>query len=156
MGIFTPRAEQVFALALKESDRFHHNYVGTEHMLLGLIALDQGVAVRVLQKMGLNLELVRATIEKRVDTDQPTKLPGPKKFSPRLKKALALAGKEAKKMSHSLLDAEHILLGLLLGGEGVAVRVLKSLGLDIERARSEILREISPDRVNSTGSGCKN
>jgi len=144
MNNFTPRAQQVLALARKEADRFHHNYVGTEHILLGLIKLGQGVAVSVLQKMGLDLETVRAAVEKQVGTGQETKTPGSMPFTPRVKKVLALAGREAKTLNHSYVGTEHILLGLLREGEGVAARVLKSLDVDIERTRNEILRELDP------------
>ncbi|MCW5550070.1 MAG: ATP-dependent Clp protease ATP-binding subunit [Opitutaceae bacterium] len=144
MNNFTPRAQQVLALARKEADRFHHNYVGTEHILLGLIKLGQGVAVSVLQKMGLDLETVRAAVEKQVGTGQETKTLGSIPYTPRVKKVLALAGKEAKTLNHSYVGTEHILLGLLREGEGVAARVLKSLDIDIERTRNEILRELDP------------
>jgi ATP-dependent Clp protease ATP-binding subunit ClpC len=144
MNNFTPRAQQVLALARKEADRFHHNYVGTEHILLGLIKLGQGVAVSVLQKMGLDLETVRAAVEKQVGTGQETKAAGSIPYTPRVKKVLALAGKEAKALNHSYVGTEHILLGLLREGEGVAARVLKSLDVDIERTRNEILRELDP------------
>jgi ATP-dependent Clp protease ATP-binding subunit ClpC len=144
MNNFTPRAQQVLALARKEADRFHHNYVGTEHILLGLIKLGQGVAVSVLQKMGLDLETVRAAVEKQVGTGQETKTQGSIPYTPRVKKVLALAGKEAKTLNHSYVGTEHILLGLLREGEGVAARVLKSLDIDIERTRNEILRELDP------------
>src|ERR1700710_2655881 len=144
MNNFTPRAQQVLALARKEADRFHHNYVGTEHILLGLIKLGQGVAVSVLQKMGLDLETVRAAVEKQVGTGQETKTTGSIPYTPRVKKVLALAGKEAKALNHSYVGTDHILLGLLREGEGVAARVLKSLDIDIERTRNEILRELDP------------
>ncbi|MEO6245251.1 MAG: ATP-dependent Clp protease ATP-binding subunit, partial [Opitutaceae bacterium] len=144
MNNFTPRAQQVLALARKEADRFHHNYVGTEHILLGLIKLGQGVAVSVLQKMGLDLETVRNAVEKQVGTGQETKTQNSIPYTPRVKKVLALAGKEAKTLNHSYVGTEHILLGLLREGEGVAARVLKSLDIDIERTRNEILRELDP------------
>ncbi len=144
MNNFTPRAQQVLALARKEADRFHHNYVGTEHILLGLIKLGQGVAVSVLQKMGLDLETVRNAVEKQVGTGQETKAQSSIPYTPRVKKVLALAGKEAKTLNHSYVGTEHILLGLLREGEGVAARVLKSLDIDIERTRNEILRELDP------------
>jgi len=144
MNNFTPRAQQVLALARKEADRFHHNYVGTEHILLGLIKLGQGVAVSVLQKMGLDLETVRSAVEKQVGTGTETKTAGSIPYTPRVKKVLALAGKEAKTLNHSYVGTEHILLGLLREGEGVAARVLRSLDVDIERTRQEILRELDP------------
>jgi len=145
MNNFTPRAQQVLALARKEADRFHHNYVGTEHLLLGLINLGQGVAVNVLQKMGLDLQTVRAAVEKQVGTGPESKPTGNIPYTPRVKKVLALAGKEAKALNHSYVGTEHILLGLLREGEGVAARVLKSLEVDIERCRNEILSELDPN-----------
>src|SRR5208337_161258 len=124
MNNFTPRAQQVLALARKEADRFHHNYVGTEHILLGLIKLGQGVAVSVLQKMGLDLETVRAAVEKQVGTGQEAKAQGSIPYTPRVKKVLALAGKEAKALNHSYVD--------------------------IERTRNEILRELDPQFSGSS------
>ncbi|AOS45630.1 Negative regulator of genetic competence ClpC/MecB [Lacunisphaera limnophila] len=154
MNNFTPRAQQVLALARKEADRFHHNYVGTEHLLLGLIKLGQGVAVSVLQKMGLDLETVRAEVEKQVGIGQESKTPvGSIPYTPRVKKVLALAGKEAKALNHSYVGTEHILLGLLREGEGVAARVLKTLEVDIERTRNEILRELDPQFSSGQGEG---
>src|SRR6185436_6193816 len=141
----TPRAQQVLALARKEADRFNHNYVGTEHLLLGLIKLGQGVAVNVLQKMGLDLETVRMEVEKQVGSGPETKMVGNIPYTPRVKKVLALAGKEAKSLNHSYVGTEHILLGLLREGEGVAARVLKNLEVDIERTRNEILKELDPN-----------
>src|SRR3954447_6764275 len=145
MNNFTPRAQQVLALARKEADRFNHNYVGTEHLLLGLIKLGQGVAVNVLQKMGMDLETVRMEVEKHVGSHPETKMVGNIPYTPRVKKVLALAGKEAKALNHSYVGTEHILLGLLREGEGVAARVLKSLEVDIERTRNEILKELDPN-----------
>lgn len=146
MSNFTPRAQQVLALARKESDRFHHNYVGTEHLLLGLIHLGQGVAVNVLQKMDLDLDTVRAEVEKQVASTgteaQPT---GSIPYTPRVKKVLALAAKEAKALNHSYVGTEHILLGLLREGEGVASQVLRTLNVDIEHCRGQILEELDPN-----------
>ncbi len=145
MNNFTPRAQQVLALARKEADRFNHNYVGTEHLLLGLIKLGQGVAVNVLQKMGLDLETVRMEVEKQVGSGPETKMVGNIPYTPRVKKVLALAGKEAKALNHSYVGTEHILLGLLKEGEGVAARVLRSLEVDIERTKTEIQKELDPN-----------
>src|SRR5437762_2696630 len=145
MNNFTPRAQQVLQLARKEADRFNHNYVGTEHLLLGLIKLGQGVAVNVLQKMGLDLETVRMEVEKQVGSGPETKMVGNIPYTPRVKKVLALAGKEAKALNHSYVGTEHILLGLLREGEGVAARVLKSLEVDINRTREEIQKELDPN-----------
>jgi len=145
MSNFTPRAQQVLALARKEADRFHHNYVGTEHLLLGLINLGQGVAVNVLQKMGLDLDSVRQAVDEQVGLGPEAKPSGNVPYTPRVKKVLALAGKEAKGLNHSYVGTEHILLGLLREGEGVAARVLKSLDVDVERCRNEILSELDPN-----------
>tara|TARA_B110000003_G_scaffold276557_1_gene323850 strand:+ start:414 stop:2951 length:2538 start_codon:yes stop_codon:yes gene_type:complete len=149
MSNFTPRAQQVLALARKEADRFHHNYVGTEHLLLGLINLGQGVAVNVLQKMGLDLDTVRQAVDEQVGLGPEAKPSGNVPYTPRVKKVLALAGKEAKHLNHSYVGTEHILLGLLREGEGVAARVLKSLDVDVERCRNEILSELDPNFSSS-------
>src|SRR6266576_2065820 len=145
MNNFTPRAQQVLALARKEADRFNHNFVGTEHLLLGLIKLGQGVAVNVLQKMGLDLETVRMEVEKQVGTGPDQKVIGNIPYTPRVKKVLALASKEAKALNHTYVGTEHILLGLLREGDGVAARVLKNLDVDIEQTRQEILKELDPN-----------
>jgi len=149
MSNFTPRAQQVLALARKEADRFNHNFVGTEHLLLGLIKLGQGVAVNVLQKMGLDLETVRLEVEKQVGTGPDQKQVGNIPYTPRVKKVLNLASKEAKQLQHTYVGTEHILLGLLREGDGVAARVLKNLDVDIEDARKEILKELDPNFVMS-------
>lgn len=145
MNNFTPRAQQVLQLARKEADRFNHGYVGTEHILLGLISLGQGVAVNVLQKMGINLESVRLEVEKAVGVGPETMTVGNVPFTPRVKKVLALSGSEARALNHSYVGTEHILLGLLREGEGVAARVLKNLELDLEKTRMEIMRELDPN-----------
>src|SRR5881397_251896 len=145
MNNFTPRAQQVLALARKEAERFNHNYVGTEHLLLGLIKLGQGVAVNVLQKMGLDLETVRTEVEKHVGSHPETNMVGNIPYTPRVKKVLALAAKEAKALNHSYVGTEHILLGLLREGDGVAARVLKTFKVDIDATRKEILKELDPN-----------
>src|SRR5512136_2356326 len=101
MNNFTPRAQQVLALAHKEADRFHHNFVGTEHLLLGLIKLGQGVAVNVLRRMGLDLERVRTEVEKQVGTGPDQKIFGNAPYTPRVKLVLWLAAKEAKALHHT-------------------------------------------------------
>jgi ATP-dependent Clp protease ATP-binding subunit ClpC len=145
MNNFTPRAQQVLQLARKEAERFNHGYVGTEHVLLGLLALGQGVAVNVLQKMGLDLETVRLEVEKAVNVGPETKTVGNVPFTPRAKKVLALAGSEARALNHAYVGTEHILLGLLREGEGVAARVLKNLNVDLEKTRVEIMKELDPN-----------
>src|SRR6516164_7918477 len=145
MSNFTPRAQQVLALARKEADRLNHNFIGTEHLLLGLIKLGQGVAVNVLQKMGLDLETVRMEVEKQVGTGPDQKVMGNIPYTPRVKKVIALAQKEAKALNHTYVGTEHILLGLLREGDGWAARVLKNLDVDIEQTRQEILKELDPN-----------
>lgn len=142
---FTPRAQQVLALSRREADRFNHNFVGTEHLLLGLIALGQGCAVNVLKRLGLDLETARAEVEKQVGTGPDQKMISNISYTPRVKKVLGLAAKEAKMLGHTYVGTEHILLGLLHEGEGVAGRVLKNLGVDIEQTRVEILKELDPN-----------
>jgi ATP-dependent Clp protease ATP-binding subunit ClpC len=145
MSNFTPRAQQVLALARKEADRFNHNFLGTEHLLLGLIKLGQGVAVNVLQGMGIDLDTVRIAVEKEVGTGPDQKMIGNIPYTPRVKKVLALASKEAKALNHTYVGTEHILLGLLREGDGVAAKVLKNLDVDIEEARQRTLKELDPN-----------
>ena len=145
MHNFTPRAQQVLALARKEADALNHNFVGTEHLLLGLIRLGQGVAVTVLQKFGLDLETVRLEVTKQVGQGPEPKMIGNIPYTPRVKKVLALAQKEAKALNHTYVGTEHILLGLLQEGDGVAAHVLKSLDVDVEQTRQEVLKELDPN-----------
>src|SRR5579859_6773184 len=151
MNNFTPRAQQVLALARKEADRFNHNFVGTEHLLLGLIKLGQGVAVNVLQKLGLDLETVRMEVEKQVGTGPDQKMIGNIPYTPRVKKVIALAQKEAKNLNHTYVGTEHLLLGLLREGDGVAAKVLRNLDVDIEQTRQEILKELDPNFAAQQG-----
>src|SRR6195256_4879700 len=146
---FTPRAQQVLRLARTEAARFHHNFVGTEHLLLGLIKLGQGVAVDVLQHFGLDLEMVRMEVEKQVGTGPDQKMIGNIPYTPRVKKVLALAAKEAKALNHTYVGTEHILLGLLREGDGLAARLLKNLDVDIEQTRQEILKELDPNLAST-------
>lgn len=145
MNNFTPRAQQVLALARKEADRFNHHYIGTEHVLLGLIKLGQGVAVSVLERMGLELENVRHEVEKEVGSGPEQKTSSNIPYTPRVKKVLSLANKEAQQLSHSYVGTEHILLGLLREGEGMASRVLERLNVDLQTTRNEVLAEIDPN-----------
>ncbi|MBU1855978.1 MAG: Clp protease, partial [Verrucomicrobia bacterium] len=145
MNEFTPRAQQVIQLARKEAERFNHPYIGTEHLLLSLIALGEGVAVSVLEKMGVDLDILRIEVEKAVGQGPETQTIGALPMTPRAKKVLALAKVEAQALNHGYVGTEHILLGLLREEEGVAARVLKNLNVDIERARIEVLKELDPN-----------
>ncbi|MBN1522613.1 MAG: ATP-dependent Clp protease ATP-binding subunit [Candidatus Aureabacteria bacterium] len=139
---FTNRARQVIIIARKEADRFNHNYIGTEHILLGLIKLGQGVAVNVLRKMGLDFETVRREVEKAVGKGPETKAGGEIPLTSRAKKVIEYAVEEATSLNHSYVGTEHILLGLLREEEGVAARVLSTLDIDIDTVREEILKEL--------------
>src|SRR5476651_2192096 len=145
MSNFTPRAQQVLALARKEADRLNHNFLGTEHLLLGLIKLGQGVAVNVLQSMGIDLETVRMEVEKQAGTGSDQKMLGNIPYTPRVKKVLDLAKREAKNLNHTYIGTEHILLGLLREGDGVAAKVLRNLDVDIEECRNRTLKELDPN-----------
>ena len=142
---FTPRAQKVIQLARREAANFNHPYVGTEHLLLGLIALGEGVAVSVLEKMGVSLEAVRIEVERAVGQGPGTKTMGDAPFTPRSKKVLQLAMAEAQALNHTYVGTEHILLGLLHEGEGFAAQVLRNLNVDLERTRVEVMKELDPN-----------
>lgn len=151
MQQFTPRAQQVLALARREAMRFKHNYIGTEHILLGLIKLGQGVAVNVLRKMNIGLDEVTAEIEKLVGKGVPDgEFVSEIQHTQRVKKVLAFASQEAAQLNHNYIGTEHILLGLLREGEGVAATVLRQLGVDISTCRTQILAELDPNFVGDT------
>ncbi len=138
---FTPRALRAIRLASKEAENFNHAYVGTEHILLGLVALGEGVAVDVLEGMGIVLEDIRIAVEKAVGQGDGTtqtvrRLP----YTPRTRKVFELAKTEAKEMGGDIVGTEHLLLALIREGEGVAARVLTSLGLDLDDLRANIKR----------------
>ena len=154
LGTFTPRAQQVLALARKEADRLHSYVIGTEHLLLGLIALGDGVAVNVLLKAGLNLEAARTAVTETIGVGPAEETTGNIPFTPRVKKVLDFATKEAKALNHTYVGTEHILLGLLREGDGVAARILKGFDLDLEKTRRDILKELDPNfipAVDATG-----
>jgi len=142
---FTPSAQQALSLARKEAASFNHNFVATEHLLLGLIALGQGVAVNVLLKLGLNLETVRVEIKQQVGMVSGQVLTGNIPYTPCVKKVLALAAREARMLNHAYVGTEHLLLGLLREGDGIAARVLAHFKVDIEQTRKGILNELNPN-----------
>jgi ATP-dependent Clp protease ATP-binding subunit ClpC len=145
MNNFTPRAQQVLALARKEADRFGHTYVDTTHMLLGTIKLGQGLASNVLTKMGLTLEEVRKEVERQYGSDVKSGSSGNIPYTPAVKVMLARANKEAKKLNHSYVGSEHLLLSLLRLTDGGAAIIFDNLKFDTERAREIILSEIDPN-----------
>lgn len=135
---FTERARKVLVLAKEEARRFNHDYIGTEHILLGLIREGEGVACAVLQNLGVDLERLRLEIEKLISPGSAASVLGDIPFTPRAKKALELAAEEAHSLGHNYIGTEHILLGLIREGEGLASQVLFSLGIDLRKVREEI------------------
>lgn len=135
---FTERARKVLVLAKEEARRFNHDYIGTEHILLGLIREGEGVACAVLQNLGVDLERLRIEIEKLISPGSSASVLGDIPFTPRAKKALELAAEEAHNLGHNYIGTEHILLGLIREGEGLASQVLFSLGVDLRKIREEI------------------
>lgn len=136
---FTERARKVIVFAKEEARRFNHDYIGTEHLLLGLIREGEGVAAAVLQKLGLDLETIRIEVEKLVQPGPQTQVLGDIPFTPRSKKALELSAEEARALGHNYIGTEHLLLGLIKEGEGMAYRVLLNLGLDLGKVRNEVM-----------------
>jgi Clp amino terminal domain, pathogenicity island component len=149
LGTFTPCARRTLELARQEAPRLNHGFVGTEHVLLGLLALEDGVVPNVLKKLGVDREGLKQQIENWVSIFPPSKMPGRLPYTPRVKKSLRLAATEAKVSEHACVGAEHIFLGLLLEGDGVAGRVLRNLGLSSETTRQEIARELGRSRCDT-------
>ncbi len=139
---FTDRARRVVVLAQDEAKMLNHNYIGTEHILLGLIHEGEGVAAKALEQMGISLEAVREQVEEVIGHGQ-TQPTGHIPFTPRAKKVLELSLREALQMNHSYIGTEHILLGLIREGEGVAASVLIKLGADLNRVRNTVLQLLS-------------
>ncbi len=140
---FTPRAGQIIVNAKKEAGRYNHHYVGTEHILLGLIDLNEGIAVNVLQKLGVDPGVVRSEIENTVGFGPDTKVVGDPPFTPKANNVIRYAIKEAQAMSHSYVGTEHILLGLLHEQDGVATRILSSMGVSLDEARRLVQEELN-------------
>jgi ATP-dependent Clp protease ATP-binding subunit ClpC len=136
---FTERARKVIILAKEEAKRFNHDYIGTEHILLGLIREGEGVASAVLQNLGLTPDNIRLEIEKLVQPGPSTVVSGDIPFTPRAKKVIELAMDEARNLGHNYIGTEHLLLGLIREGEGVASQVLLNLGLDLNKVRNEVI-----------------
>ena len=148
---FTERAQRVILIAQEEAKRLNHDYVGTEHILLGLIALGEGVAAQVLANLGVDLRRVRSEIEKIVGTGDNVMLLGEIPFTPRAKKVLEYAVEEAQHMGHSYVGTEHLLLGLIREEEGVAARVLENLGLRLDVVREEVLNLLGEGQTPHVG-----
>ena len=139
---FTDRARRVVVLAQEEARLLHHNYIGTEHILLGLISEGEGVAAKALESLGVSLEMVRAQVEEIIGTGSSSPQ-GHIPFTPRAKKVLELSLREALQLGHNYIGTEHILLGLIREGEGVAAQVLQKLGADLGRVRHQVIQLLS-------------
>ena len=148
---FSERARRVLSLAQEEAQRFNHNYIGTEHILLGLVRETEGVAARVLANLGVDLNKVRSAVEFIIGRgERPAQ--GEIGLTPRAKKVVELAVDEARRMNHTYIGTEHLLIGLLREGEGVAAGVLESLGVTLDKVRSETHRILSQSTPTSSGS----
>ncbi|MDF1665502.1 MAG: ATP-dependent Clp protease ATP-binding subunit [Planctomycetota bacterium] len=152
---FTDRARKVMGLARQEAQRFNHEYIGTEHILLGLIQEGSGVAANVLRNLDVDLEKIRREIEKIVHSGPPMVTMGQLPFTPRAKKVLELSVEEATNLGHNYIGTEHLLLGLIRENEGVAAQVLMNLGLKLEEVREEVLELLGADMTSETSPGEK-
>ncbi len=136
---FTDRARRVVVLAQEEARMLNHNYIGTEHILLGLIHEGEGVAAKALESLGISLEAVRQQVEEIIGQGQQAPS-GHIPFTPRAKKVLELSLREALQLGHNYIGTEHILLGLIREGDGVAAQVLVKLGADLNRVRQQVIQ----------------
>jgi ATP-dependent Clp protease ATP-binding subunit ClpC len=151
---FTDRSRRVVVLAQEEARMLNHNYIGTEHLLLGLVHEGEGVAARALESLGVSLEAVRQQVEEVIGRGE--ELPsGHIPFTARAKKVLELSLREAMQLGHNYIGTEHILLGLLREGDGVAAQVLVKLGADLNRVRRQVIQLLhghAPDAMTGIGS----
>ncbi len=138
-GRFTERAQQVLVLAQEEAKRLNHNFIGTEHILLGLVREGSGIAARALQNLDIELVLVRSEVEKIIGKGDKAQVQGIS-YTPRAKKVIELAIEEGQNLGHNYVGTEHLLLGLLREGEGIAAQVLTNLGVDLKKARKEVIQ----------------
>jgi ClpA/ClpB-like protein len=139
---FTDRARKVLTLAQDEAQRFNHNWIGTEHLLLGLVREREGLAARVLESMNVDLAKVRTAVEFIIGRgDRP--ITGEVGLTPRAKRIIELAIDEARRLGHNYIGTEHLLLGIIREGEGIGAGVLESLGVNLDKARHEVIRILS-------------
>src|SRR5919109_4484663 len=150
---FNDRAKRVLALAQDEAIRFNHNYIGTEHLLLGLVREGEGVAARVLDSLGVELSKVRTAVEFIIGRGDATTSPSQITLSPRTKKVVELAIDEARKLGHSHVGTEHLLLGIVREGESVASGILESLGVSLEKVRHQVIATIGQSPPEAGGGG---
>src|ERR671911_147289 len=139
---FTDRARRVLVLAQEEARLLNHNFIGTEHILLGLIHEGEGVAAKALESLGISLEAVREKVEETIGPAGSSTTGSPP-FTPRAKKVLELSLREALQLGHNYIGTEHMLLGLVREGEGVAAQVLQKLGADLNRVRQQVIQLLS-------------
>src|SRR5437763_7991002 len=139
---FTERARRVLSLAQEEAQRFNHNYIGTEHLLLGLVREGDGIAARVLANLGVQLPKVRSAVEFIIGRGDGLVVGDPG-LTPRAKKVIELAMDEARRLNNHYIGTEHLLLGLVREGEGIAAGVLESLGVSLDRGRQAVIRVVT-------------
>ncbi|AMA50811.1 ATP-dependent protease ATP-binding subunit ClpC [Bacillus inaquosorum] len=150
-GRFTERAQKVLALAQEEALRLGHNNIGTEHILLGLVREGEGIAAKALQALGLGSDKIQKEVESLIGRGQ--EMSQTIHYTPRAKKVIELSMDEARKLGHSYVGTEHILLGLIREGEGVAARVLNNLGVSLNKARQQVLQLLGSNETGSSGAG---
>src|SRR5215468_3251379 len=148
---FTERVRKVMYLAREEAARLQHDYIGTEHLLLGVIREGEGIAATVLNNLGLDLDAIRQAVESMVASTGGTLTIGEIPFTPRAKRVLELSVDEARQLGHNYVGTEHLLLGLIREGEGVAARVLENLGVDLTKVRSHVIRLLGESGAATTG-----
>ena len=150
---FTDRARKVMALANQEAQRFNHEYIGTEHILLGLVKEGSGVGANVLKNLDVDLRKVRLEVEKLVKAGPEMVTMGKLPQTPRAKKVIEYAIEEARNLNHNYVGTEHLLLGLLREHDGVAAQVLRNLGLKLEEVREEVLNLLGAGTESRTRRG---
>ncbi len=153
-GRFTERAQQVLVLAQEEAKRLNHNFIGTEHILLGLVREGSGIAARSLQNLGIQLPKVRSEVERIIGKGEKVQSQGIS-YTPRAKKVIELAIEEGQNLGHNYVGTEHLLLGLLREGEGIAAQVLTNLGIDLKKARREVIQLLGGEAQLSSGQSAK-
>ena len=149
---FTERAKKVLVLAQEEAQRFNHNYIGTEHLLLGLVREGEGIAAKVLSNLGVELQKVRSAVEFIIGRGDRMVI-GDISLTPRAKKVIELAVEEARRLNHNYIGTEHLLLGLVREGEGIAAGVLESLGVNLEKVRAQVIQVVNQSGTAAPAEG---
>ena len=150
-GNLTPRGRQILLLANREAERLNHDHIGTEHLLLGIIALNEGIAVEALKSLGLNLEQLRMEVEKSFGVGGATQIDGPRPLTTRLKRVLLIAAKEAQAMNYNFIGTEHLLLAILREGGSSAARILANLNIRPESILEVVSQALDPDYIPENG-----